>query len=171
MFNLFCNRRRRPSWRERIERKVNAIMSSFDDLNNALDQIGTRVSDIKSDTQSLLDRITQLQQNPPTGMTPDQQAALDTAVQKANEIAGKVTELDNLVPSTATTDQGATGGTETQGGDTGAAGSTGGTIDPNAPVEQPAGQEPGIPPVASPSEPLPDANAADQTVGNENPTT
>lgn len=73
-------------------------MANFDDLNNALAAISDGVGKVKTDTDSLLAKITELQQNPPTGMTPEQQAALDTAVSLAQGIAGRVTEIDNLVP-------------------------------------------------------------------------
>jgi hypothetical protein len=97
MFGLFF-KRRQPEWLYRIERKVNILMASFDDLNNALAAISDGIGKVNTDTQSLLAKITELQQNPPTGMTPDQQAALDTAVSLAQGIAGRVTEIDNLVP-------------------------------------------------------------------------
>lgn len=97
MFGLLF-KRRQPEWLIRIERKVNILMSSLDDLNTALATISTRVGNVKRDTETLLAKITELQQNPPTGMTPDQQAALDQAVSTAQAIAGSITEIDNLVP-------------------------------------------------------------------------
>lgn len=97
MFGLIF-KRRQPEWLSRIERKVNILMASFDDLNNALAAISDGIGKVNTDTQSLLAKVTELQQNPPTGMTPDQQAALDQAVSLAQGIAGRVTEIDNLVP-------------------------------------------------------------------------
>jgi hypothetical protein len=91
-------RRYRPSWRSRLERKVDTIMANFDDLNAALDAATAKLDSVKRDTDSLLAEVTRLQQNPPTGMTADQQSALDTAVMKAQAIRDGLGTLDALVP-------------------------------------------------------------------------
>jgi len=94
----FFIKRRGPSWRCRIERKVDQLMANFEQLNALLDQAVARISTVKADTESLLARITELQQNPPVGMTPEQQASLDTAVATAQKITDALGTVDDLVP-------------------------------------------------------------------------
>lgn len=117
-------------------------MSNFDELNAALDLAVTRLASVKGDTETLLATITQLQQNPPTGMTADQQAALDTAVIKAQGISDALGSLDGMVPAPA---------------------APAGPVAPAAPQETPpVNQAPAeTPPVTQPDTPaIPDATTA-----------
>lgn len=96
MFGLFLNRRG-PSWRCRLERKVDVLMSSFDDLKSALDAATTKVAAIRTDTATLLAKITELQSNPPSGMTSEQQASLDQAVTTAQGLVASLGTIDDEV--------------------------------------------------------------------------
>lgn len=72
-------------------------MSSFEDLQAALALANDKVSSVKADTEFLLKTISDLQANPPTGMTPGQQASLDAAVSTAQNIATSLGALDDTV--------------------------------------------------------------------------
>jgi hypothetical protein len=96
MLGLF-RKRRCPSWRQRIERKVDILMANFSDLKNALDAATAKVAAIRADTRSLLDKISALQANPPSGMTTEQQAQLDEAVTTAQSLVTALGEVDDQV--------------------------------------------------------------------------
>jgi hypothetical protein len=70
-------------------------MATFDELTALLGTIGTEVDKVSADTDSLLE---QLKNIPTGGMTPEQQAALDAAVQSAQGIATRMQALDDKVP-------------------------------------------------------------------------
>lgn len=70
------------------------IMSSFDDLKAALDTVTGKVSTVKTDTESLLAKLSAIQSAPPAGMSPEQQAALDAAVTQAKGIADSLGAID-----------------------------------------------------------------------------
>lgn len=91
-------KRRQPWWLRRFEEKVDYLMSTFEDLQAALAAAGEKITAVKADTENLLAKITELQNNPPSGMTPEQQASLDAAVTTAQGIAGQLSDLDALVP-------------------------------------------------------------------------
>lgn len=102
-----------PRWAQRMERR---IMSALDDqlqtLTDALTAIGASVDTISpevtkvgTETTSLLQKIIELQSNPPSGITPEQQAVLSAAVVQAQSIvtsvgniANAVKAVDDLVP-------------------------------------------------------------------------
>lgn len=94
MLGLF-RKRRCPSWRQRIERKVDIIMANFSDLKTALDAATAKVAAIRGDVKSLHDKISALQANPPSGMTTDQQAQLDEAVTTAQGLVTALGEVDD----------------------------------------------------------------------------
>lgn len=85
----------------RLNMKMDWLMSNFEDLQAALSTIGDKVTNVKGDVEGLLAKITELQSNPPTGMTPEQQASLDAAVTSAQNVAAQLTTLDDLVPAPA----------------------------------------------------------------------
>jgi uncharacterized protein YoxC len=83
-------------WQRRIEQKVDWIMATLEDLQAVLDGIAPKVSAVKADTESLLAKLAAI---PTSGLTPEQQAAIDGAVAKAQAISDSLTALDNAVPS------------------------------------------------------------------------
>lgn len=93
---------RRPSDDTRlkhIERKVDKIMATLEELNGLLGEIGSEVGKVAADTQSLLDKLAAI---PTPGMTPEQQAALDAAVASATAIRDNLKSLDDKVPDATT---------------------------------------------------------------------
>lgn len=66
-------------------------MSTFDDLKGALDGISGNVSTVKGDVDTLLQKLSQI---PTAGMTPEQQASLDAAVQQAQGISTSLGAID-----------------------------------------------------------------------------
>ncbi len=86
-------------WFRRLENKVDALMASFEDLQTVLNSVANIVTNVKADTDTLLAKITELQSNPPSGMTPEQQAALDVAVSTAQGIVTALGAVDDLVPN------------------------------------------------------------------------
>lgn len=77
-----------------LQRLMEYIMSNFDDLKSALAGIGDKVTTVKTDVETLLAKLTDLQNNPPSGMTPEQQASLDDAVTTAQGIAESLGAID-----------------------------------------------------------------------------
>lgn len=75
----------------RIERKVDWLMASFQDLATAQADTAAKVAAIKTDVEDLL---TKLKNVPPAGMTPEQQAALDAAVTAATAINDSLAAVD-----------------------------------------------------------------------------
>jgi len=87
-------RKRRGHILRRIERKVNWLMSSFDDLAAAQADTLTKVAAVKTDVETLLAQIKNI---PPAGLTPEQQAALDQAVTTAQSINTALSAVDTEV--------------------------------------------------------------------------
>lgn len=84
-------RKRRGYILRRIERKVDWLMASFEDLAAAQADTATKVAAVKTDVETLL---AQLKDIPPAGMTPEQQAALDAAVVAAQGINDSLAAVD-----------------------------------------------------------------------------
>ena len=80
---------------QRIERKVNTIMSTLDELTAVLGEIGTEVDKVSADTDNLLAQLANI---PTGGLTPEQQAAIDSAVVSATSIRDRLANIDNKVP-------------------------------------------------------------------------
>ena len=87
-----------PPWVDDLQDKLDlilerqdAIMSTFDDLKSAMDGIAGSVSTVKTDVETLLTKLSQV---PTAGMTPEQQAALDAAVQQAQGIKESLGNID-----------------------------------------------------------------------------
>jgi|ERR1043166_1086084 hypothetical protein len=87
-----------PPWVAELEDKLDLIlqnqeltMSTFDDLKSAMDGIAGSVSTVKTDVETLLTKLSQV---PTAGMTPEQQAALDAAVQQAQGIKASLGAID-----------------------------------------------------------------------------
>ena len=87
-----------PPWADVLQDKLDlilqnqeSIMSTFDDLKSAMDGIASSVSTVKTDVETLLTKLSQV---PTAGMTPEQQAALDAAVQQAQGIRDSLGAID-----------------------------------------------------------------------------
>lgn len=94
-----------PDWLCGLERKIDLIlesaelllqqqeriMATFDDLTAQLTAISAVVPTIKTDVETLLAKLAAV---PPAGLTPEQQAALDSAVQTAQGIATSLGAID-----------------------------------------------------------------------------
>ena len=80
---------------KRIERKVDRLMATFEELSAALADISAEIDKVSADTDNLLAQLANI---PTPGMTPEQQAALDTAVASANALKARLTDLDAKVP-------------------------------------------------------------------------
>lgn len=109
MFNVFGydNHRNRSPWDgaphwaielaymlSAVIRKQETIMASFQDLVDKLNEVSNKVDTVKADVDGLEQKL----QNIPTGgMTADQQAQLDQAVQMAGTISDKLTGIDTEV--------------------------------------------------------------------------
>jgi uncharacterized protein YoxC len=68
----------------------------LEDVQNILNDISTKVDKIGGETQSLLDKINQLETADPT-----QQALIDSIAVQAQGIADKLKAVDDLVPDAA----------------------------------------------------------------------
>ena len=77
-----------------------SIMSQVTDLKPVLDLIDTKVSAVKTDVDTLLAKLANI---PTGGLTPEQQAAIDDAVQHANSIAASLGAIDTTVNPPAPT--------------------------------------------------------------------
>ena len=71
------------------------IMATLEELNAALATISSEVDKVSADTDNLLAQLAAI---PPGGLTPEQQAAIDSAVASATAIAARLTALDDKVP-------------------------------------------------------------------------
>jgi hypothetical protein len=72
-----------------------AIMATLEQLNAAFATISSAVDKVSADTDNL---IAQLAAIPPGGLTPEQQAAIDSAVSSATAIADRLKAIDDRVP-------------------------------------------------------------------------
>lgn len=70
-------------------------MATMQELNTAIAGISTEVDKVSVDTDNLLDQLANI---PAGGLTPEQQAALDSAVESANAIAARLQVIDDKVP-------------------------------------------------------------------------
>ncbi len=84
----------------RIERKVGLIMATLDELTAVLGEIGGEVDKVSADTDNLLAQLANI---PVGGLTPEQQAAIDSAVSSATSIRDRLKALDDKVPDATTT--------------------------------------------------------------------
>lgn len=82
----------------KINRKINKIMSTLEELNAAMSMISSEVDKVSVDTDSLLNQLANI---PTGGMTQEQQAALDAAVVSAQSIVNRLQALDDKVPDTS----------------------------------------------------------------------
>jgi len=78
-----------------VTEDTETIMATLEELNAAFAIISTSVDKVSADTDKL---IAQLASIPPGGLTPEQQAAIDSAVESANAIANRLKAIDDKVP-------------------------------------------------------------------------
>lgn len=71
------------------------IMATLEELNAAFATISSAVDKVSADTDNLLAQLASI---PPGGLTPEQQAAIDSAVASATTIADRLRALDDKVP-------------------------------------------------------------------------
>lgn len=91
-----------PPWADQIIDRVDlvltkleTIMATLDELTGVLAEIGTEVDKVSADTDKLLADLAAI---PTPGMTPEQQAAIDSAVASATNIRDRLKALDDKVP-------------------------------------------------------------------------
>ncbi len=81
-----------------LNRNMEKLMSSFDDLKAAQDESDAKIAAIKADVETMLAKLANI---PVAGMTPEQQAALDAAVdhaKKMNDAMGAIDASANPTP-------------------------------------------------------------------------
>jgi hypothetical protein len=79
------------TWPRRIERKLDFLMSSFDDLKAAQAETDAKIATVKTDLETLIAKLAAI---PPAGLTPEQQTALDDAVAHAGAINASLAAVD-----------------------------------------------------------------------------
>jgi tetrahydromethanopterin S-methyltransferase subunit G len=87
--------RRLDALDNKIDLVLETIMSTLEELTSVLATITTEVDKVSADTDNL---IAQLAAIPPGGLTPEQQAAIDSAVASATAIADRLKTIDDKVP-------------------------------------------------------------------------
>lgn len=70
-------------------------MATLDELTAVLGEIGGEVDKVSADTDNLLAQLANIPQG---GLTPEQQAAIDSAVASATSIRDRLKSLDDKVP-------------------------------------------------------------------------
>ena len=90
--------RRLDALDEKIDLVMETIMSTLEELNDALATISTEVDKVSADTENLLAQLANI---PTGGLTPEQQAAIDSAVVSATAIADRLKAIDDKVPDVA----------------------------------------------------------------------
>jgi len=79
----------------KLIKRIDKIMANMQELTTAISGISTEVDKVSADTDNLLDKLANIPQG---GLTPEQQAALDSAVESANAIAARLQVIDDKVP-------------------------------------------------------------------------
>jgi len=87
--------RRLDALDDKIDLVMETIMSTLEELNAALATISTEVDKVSADTENLLAQLANI---PTGGLTPEQQAAIDSAVVSATAIADRLKAIDDKVP-------------------------------------------------------------------------
>lgn len=90
--------RRLDALEDKIDLVKETIMATLDELNAALTTISSEVDKVSADTDSLLAKLASI---PTGGLTPEQQAAIDSAVASATAIADRLKAIDDKVPDAA----------------------------------------------------------------------
>lgn len=100
--HIHLDQREAPRWATTLREMVSqvltnqeTIMATLEELNAALATISSEVDKVSADTDNLLAQLAAI---PPGGLTPEQQAAIDSAVASATSIADRLKTLDDKVP-------------------------------------------------------------------------
>ena len=78
-----------------IHDRQEIIMSTLEELNAVLASISSEVDKVSADTDNLLAQLAGI---PTGGLTPEQQAAIDSAVASATAISDRLKAIDDKVP-------------------------------------------------------------------------
>ena len=87
--------RRLDALDNKIDLSMETIMATLEELNAAFATISSAVDKVSADTENLLAQLAAI---PPGGLTPEQQAAIDSAVDSATAIADRLKAIDDKVP-------------------------------------------------------------------------
>jgi uncharacterized coiled-coil protein SlyX len=87
--------RRLDALDQKIDLNMETIMATLEELNAAFATISSAVDKVSADTDNLLAQLASI---PPGGLTPEQQAAIDSAVASATAIADRLKAIDDKVP-------------------------------------------------------------------------
>lgn len=87
--------RRLEELSEQIDLVKETIMATLEELNALLGTISSEMDKVSADTDNLLAQLAKI---PTGGLTPEQQAAIDSAVTSATAIADRLKALDDKVP-------------------------------------------------------------------------
>jgi len=80
---------------KKILKKEEQIMATLQDLGPILASISSEVDKVAADTDNLLSQLANI---PTGGLSPEQQAAIDSAVESATAIATRLQAIDDKVP-------------------------------------------------------------------------
>jgi uncharacterized phage infection (PIP) family protein YhgE len=90
--------RRLEEMSEQIDLVKETIMATLEELTGVLATISSEVDKVSADTDNLLAQLANI---PTGGLSPEQQAAIDSAVQSATAIADRLKAIDDKVPDAA----------------------------------------------------------------------
>ena len=90
--------RRLDALDKKIDLSMETIMATLEELNAALATISSEVDKVSADTDNLLAKLAAI---PPGGLTPEQQDAINAAVESATGIAARLKTIDDKVPDAA----------------------------------------------------------------------
>ena len=103
--HLHLDQREAPRWAQTMREMVSqvlstqeTIMATLEELNTALGAISPLLDKISADTDNLKAQLAAI---PTGGLTPEQQAAIDSAVASANQISDRLKAIDDKVPDAA----------------------------------------------------------------------
>jgi seryl-tRNA synthetase len=101
----FSRGKEAPPWVEQLADKLGlaldkleSMMATVEELSGVIAEIGEAVNKVSADTEKLLADLANI---PTPGMTPEQQAAVDAAVESATAIRDRLKALDDKVPDAA----------------------------------------------------------------------
>lgn len=87
--------RRLDALEGKIDLNMETIMATLEELTAILATISSEVDKVSADTDALLAKLAAI---PTSGLTPEQQAAIDSAVTSATAIADRLKAIDDKVP-------------------------------------------------------------------------